>query len=387
MIQSNTEVYTFQDAVEAVLMSHDIGRDGINEARARQAVREAYRDIPSRHSWSYFNRQRLLQTVASYSTGTVVYDHTGGANERMLTLTSGTWPTWAAYGRVIISGVHYDVATRESSSIITLTDTSNPGDDVSSTTYTIYRNSYPLPANFSRLIAIWETSEVYPITMVDPASHHTGLQHFYSTPGVPRHATIRGSGKYLSGYEIMFGPPPSSALTYDLLFVAKPRALSIDTHSAGVVSITGTTAVTGTSSAFPANCVGAVIRLSDGPIKPSGMNGSLDGSDNPFVEQGIIKTRTSATALVLEEATSQTLSSVGYTISDPIDIEVGAMYTAFLRKAEAEFSRLAGRQESLVRVARAREALLEAMEADSRVENQAGRFVYNPYVRTTVNSE
>lgn len=72
----------------------------------------------------------------SYSTGTVVYDHTGGANERQLTLTGGTWPTWAkSPGRIFINEDWYSLDTRVSDSIVTLKSTDNPGADVASTTF------------------------------------------------------------------------------------------------------------------------------------------------------------------------------------------------------------------------------------------------------------
>src|SRR5688572_7756730 len=127
LIQTNTDLLTYSDLVQQILDAHGVDRSGLNERHARPAVRMAYRNLPQRHSWNYYYRQRQLQTVADYSTGTLEFDYSGGASERMLTLTTGTWPSWAAFGRVIIDSVHYDVATRESDSIITLAETSNPG--------------------------------------------------------------------------------------------------------------------------------------------------------------------------------------------------------------------------------------------------------------------
>jgi hypothetical protein len=129
------------------------------------------------------------------------------------------------------------------------------------------------------------------------------------------------------------------------------------------------------------------MRFSSGSVKPSSHLGSIDGNDNLYVEQAVIKTRTSATAIVLEEAISQSLSGVGYTISDPLDIEPMSMLTAFLKMAEAEFARLSSRQDADKKYAMSRQAILEAMEADGdRVTNQRGRMVYNPY-RGTVTTD
>ena len=386
VIQANTDLYTYSDMVQYVCDAHAVDRTGLNERHARSAVRYAYRDLPARHQWNYYYRQQLLQTVASYSTGTVTFDYTGGTAERQLTLTTGTWPSWAAYGRIVIDNVHYDVATRESGTAITLAETSNPGADITDdTTFEIYRNSYPLPANFGVMDGLWDVSSQFPINFIDQRTQHTALQAFYDNPGQPLHATIRATGKYLGGLEVILGPPPSDLLTYDMLYLAQPRALALDEYSAGSASITaGTASVTGTSTTFPVNCVGSIIRFSAGPTKPSGMLGSLDGTDNPFVHQGVVKTRTSATALVLEEVMPSAvgnLTTVGYTISDPIDVEPYRMLTALQRSAEAEFARLSGRQDASFKMGVARKALLEAMEADTTLDGARGRVIYNPLLR------
>lgn len=382
IINSGTDLWTYADLVQYVVDSHALERTGLNERHARAAVRKAYRDLANFNEWNYYYRQRLIRTVAEYSTGTVEFDYTGGANERMLTLTTGTWPSWAAYGRVIIDSTHYEVATRESDSIITLTETSNPGEDIAAgETYTLYRSAYPLPADFKAMCGLWEVSERYPMAFIDQRTQHDALLNFYESPSTPRHATIRATGRYQGGLEIVFGPPPSTAMTYDLLYQASPRAITIDEHFVGSVSITaGTAAVTGSSTAFPVNCAGSVIRFSSGLTKPSSFLGSLDGADNPFVYQGIIKTRTSATALVLEESMPSAvgdLTSVGYVISDPLDIDVSRMLSALQIMAEAEFSRLSARNDAGAKLALARVALREALEFDNPASNTRGAISPN----------
>lgn len=385
---SNTDLWTYSDGVSYLCDAAMIDRPGMNERHARAALRWAYRDLPARHPWSYYYRQRILQTVADYSTGTVVFDFSGGANERMLTLTTGTWPSWAGFGRVIIDSVHYEVEYRVSDSIITLSETSNPGADVASTTYTIYRNSYPLPANFGVVEKLWYVDGNHPITMIDPKNQHESLQIFYTTPGVPQHATIRATGKYVGGFEITYGPPPGDIYTYDLLFQSYPRPLAIDEYSTGTVAITsGAATVTGTSTVFPTTCAGSIIRFSSGPTKPSSYLGSLDGADNPFVYQAVIKSRDTATQLTLEEVmptTIATLSGVGFTISDPLDIEPQRMLTPLLRMAEGEFSRLRGEQAMMAKINYGRQALREAMEADELFVVGSAPNTSDPYRNSTV---
>src|SRR5688572_30035894 len=97
------------------LTSHAIdygmqARDAETERFARRAVLAAYADLPNHHRWSYYKEVGRLVTVDDYSTGTVEFDYTAGANERQLTLTDGTWPEWAALGAVVIDTTPYSVA-------------------------------------------------------------------------------------------------------------------------------------------------------------------------------------------------------------------------------------------------------------------------------------
>lgn len=384
LIQAGTDIHTYKDLVELVLDAHEIDRTGLNERRARAAVLKAYRDLPYRHPWSYYYRQRLLQTVASYATGTVVYDHTGGASERLVTLTSGTFPTWAAFGRLIIDSVHYEVDTRESGTTLTLREDSNPGADVSSSSYELYRSAYPLPSDFRRLCRLWDVEQQRLIAFVDQHEQHTALQVFYDTPSTPWQATIRATRDYYGQKSLIFGPPPDTVRTYDLLYEASPRPLAIDEYKAGTVSTTADDAtVTLSDGTFPVNCVGSIIRFSATSTDPSNALGAQDNTDNPFVMQGVIKTRTSATSAELEENASQSLSGVAYVISDPLDIASGPMLTALQHAAEAEFCQRAGRKDAMQKLAIARDSLLAAMEADADYANDNRRFIYDPFKHGT----
>lgn len=393
LIQANTaDIWTFQDAVEHLLDAHElISREAPHERRARWCILQAYRDLSFRHSWNYFYRQRLMQTVAKQTSSTIDYDHTGGANERQVTLAAGTWPSWAAFGRIIIGDVHYEIDERKSNTILTLREDSNPGADVAAgTSYTLYRSAYPLPANFRKLCAVWDVAQERRLDEVDPVQHHSSLMHFYDTPQEPWEVMVRSTGEHYGGMHLHFGPPPDTAKTYDLLYQVSPRPLNIDKYSTGTVSITsGSATVTGSGTTFPTDCAGSIIRFSSSATVPTSAIGGLDGTDNRFVMQSVIKSRDSATALTLEENATVTISAgSGYTISDPLDIEPGAMLTAFLRAAEAEFSVRAGRKDAPQKLALARQALLEAMEADSRYEPNGKRAAsYDPYKRTSVTND
>lgn len=387
VLQTNAVVYTYADVVEHLLDLHEVDRTAtLNQRNARRAILNAYRDLPQKHPWSYYFRQRLLQTAASYSTGTIDYDHTGGVNERQVTLTTGTWPTWAAFGRLIIDGVHYEVDTRVSSTIITLKEDSNPGADVAAlTTYQIYRGAYPLPVNFKRMGRIWDIDGGRTLPYVDQQDHHDGAVHFFDTPQTPWQYTLRNNGDYYGSMQLLFGPPPDALLSYDLLYEVTPRPLALDYYATGTIAISGTT-VTLTTGTWPSTCVGSILRVSSGASAPTNLIGSLS-ADNPFVSQHVIKSRTSDTVVVLEESGGTVSSGTGYSVSDPIDIEPGAMLNAFLRMCEAEFCRADNRKDAEARRELAHLAIIEAKEADSRVLPPNGTRVYDYFKHVEVTTD
>ncbi len=96
------------------------------------------------HSWS-FMRPRFSQILnAPYSTGVV------GVTTGTVTLTGGTWPTWAADGWLVVDGAGYTVASRSSSSVLVLDDTAVTG--LTGETYSLQRYQYTLPDDFGGFI-------------------------------------------------------------------------------------------------------------------------------------------------------------------------------------------------------------------------------------------
>jgi len=85
--------------------------------------------------------------------------------------------------------------------------------------------------------------------------------------------------------------------------------------------------------------------------------------------------------------TVASLSGVGYTISDPLDIDTTRMLSALQVASEAEFSRLAMRADASKRAGLARRALLEAMEADALHSNTHGSAISPSIRRATVTTD
>ena len=70
----------------------------------------AMQRIGTKHEWAYYKTYAKMVFSASYDTGTIEFDYTGGSSERLLTLTGGTFPDWVGgYGTIVLERVHYDI--------------------------------------------------------------------------------------------------------------------------------------------------------------------------------------------------------------------------------------------------------------------------------------
>lgn len=387
---AQTQVWTFNDLVEHVLDSHSVERTAkANLRNARRSVIEAYRHLTTCYDWSLYVTRYVLATVASQSSSTVTFDYTGGAYERVLTLAAGTWPEWAAFGKVIIADVHYDVEDRKSSTELTLTASSNPGADVAAgTSYTIYRSAYPLPVNFRNMQRLMDTAQQAAIPIVTDSQEQFSSQTVYRTPGTPLQAAIRGDNEYFGSLGIVFAPPPNAVRTFDILYNRSARDLNIELYSAGTVTTSGAT-VTGVGTTFPEDCAGSIIRFSDSATAPTSVVGSAGGAspvDNRYYAQRTITARASTTSLTIDSGLTTNVAGKAYSISDPLDVEYQSMFGALKAMAEAEFYKFADRKNWPAYQAIADKKLVLAIEADSRAPYSGPGYLFNPLKNTTISN-
>jgi hypothetical protein len=103
------------------------------------------RGMEAPHIWSFMTSQvTTLSLYAPYSTGTVTI--VAG----VVTLASGTFPSWAADGDVWVNAIRYSVNTRDSNTQVTLNDTSVAAS--AGTSYTLIQHYYTLPTDFGSLL-------------------------------------------------------------------------------------------------------------------------------------------------------------------------------------------------------------------------------------------
>ncbi len=361
-------IWTYQDAVEHVMDVFDVDDTDRNRRLCRRAVDEVYREMPQRARWTYFDRRWTLQTSAPYSTGTVSFDLEGGTYPRQLTLSGGTWPTWAKYGRIIQPDLIHDVQERISDTVLILDEATAPTADFTDQTYSINRFQYDLPEDCRRVMRVYSQEKHYmiPIATIDQIRDSNLVE---ATTSTPWKVAVHGSPDTYGRQSLAFNPVPSDAKSFDIWYEAHPRSLRYYRESLGTVTASSTT-VTGTGTAFESNMVGSIIRFSsNGNQEPTPFVGMRNdnGLLNPFVHEARIIRYVSATSIVIDAAPSSSLTDVKYVIGDPIEIRQGAMWTAFLRGAEHAFSRLVNDKRVNERGQEYYQALRLAMEDDQVV--------------------
>lgn len=329
-------MWTYRDAVQHVLDIGGASTDGTAKTLAKTAVQLVYRELSTISEWSYFRKTARLVIEAAYSTGTIEYDNSGGASERLITLTSGTWPTWTARGQIYISGIWYDVATRESSTTLTLGSTANPGADVASgTSYTLSRSRYTMPVDYRAGSRLVDLERSWTLDYVTPQTLNLAKVTRESSND-PRMYTIINDPDYVGALAVEVYPPPLSQRVFDYVYMRRQLPMSIEGYETGTVAITAASAsVVGTGTAWTSAMIGSVIRLGDTSDVPTGIQGLT-----PFIEERIVTAVGSATTLTLDTAVTNTYSAAKYVISSLVDMDEAVMLPAFITGCEAVYARM-----------------------------------------------
>ena len=120
---------------------------------------------------------------------------------------------WIEDGSVIIDTIPYEVDTRVSDTICTLSRSSNPGADVASTTYSAYRDTYPLPVDFVSIDRALNLQRVFEMQYVTPKDW-IATQRWLRTPSNVWYYTILGDQNYQGAMAMKFAGAPSLSLIH-----------------------------------------------------------------------------------------------------------------------------------------------------------------------------
>jgi len=373
---------TFQD-----LIDHGIDYLGSNPSSNAQrdcvrAALEAYRDLANAFNWTYLYTHGRVMTNAAYDGSlnlvlpTVKYQQSTGAYPLMVTLTGDMWPVWAGDGSYIRLGlvdssgnttlVTYRVAQRVSATVLTLTQSLNPGADMpAGTTFILYQDTLLLPSDYiSQDQALYERN----FGGMDYTHPREWLyeNRYIFAQGTPLYYTITGDPQYPGRLCLKVFPWPIETKTIDFVYKRRPRPLvhMLYSSSAMSASITaGTQIVTGVGTTFTPAMVGSVIRIaSGGTTAPS----SLIMGEGRVILESVITTYVSATSVTISDVADITYAACPFTISDSVDIEQGAMLNALLRGIEKHLGMNRTLKDKPSAIKQYDLALSEAKSADSR---------------------
>jgi len=302
---------TYFDLVESLIVSSFGGPQDAEQRDIRTAIHRAYDELTTLRDWSYYHVHGRVITDAPYSTGTVTSSGT------TVTLSGGTWPTWAATGGFLKVGEQIcRVASRTSGSVIVLDSAlSLKADITSASAYSIYRTIYPLPADFRNMDEPSDEYNWWSGLYVTP-DQAMKLERVSNSSGEPYHWTIIKDPDS-SGWAIKLMGYPTGRETIDFTYRRTARPIRYSGHEAALRQGTisrSSAAVTGSGTAFSAAMVGSILRVGDttnipGPIE----------SLTPWVSEGKITAVGSATGLTTEDS-GTIASTTKYLITDPIDL-------------------------------------------------------------------
>jgi len=195
-------------------------------ADIEDCIQDGLKRVYSAHDWSFLHPVADVTTTAPYATGTITIA------AGVVTLTGGTFPTWAASGVLKVNNHYYSVASRGSSTQITLDTTSITIATASS--YQLARPEIALDAAFD---AVANDSDLtyypspdywYPpvkwrhdstIRQLEGNNPEFGRPVFYSVRTVTFDPTV-GSRKVLALY-----PAPDQAYALRVPMILRPVLL------------------------------------------------------------------------------------------------------------------------------------------------------------------
>lgn len=361
------ELFTYYDAIEHLQRySANRGLNSHNIPTLRAACISAYQECAEAYQWLFSKQTCRINLIAAESTGTVAFDLTGGTYEYQLTLTDSTWNANAIDWSVAIDDVVYDIASRESSTVVTLDPNQAPTADIAAgETYEAFPRYYALPEDFQSL------SDPMPEATHTILGTHVSMEELLSRmrsspdSGEPAIWSIGPIPDAYGRFALYIYPPANTSQTVDFIYRAKPRELRFSGHekkcSAGTITVvSGSATVTGSSTTFEDLMEGCILRIGDSTtVAPTGLAGQ-----QPWVEQRSILLYTSGTVVTLDANVVTSRSGTKYTVTDPIDLDPGSV-PAFLRMAERQLLYDCGKYTAADET-RCRRALMNAKAAQNR---------------------
>ena len=356
---------TAQDIVAYLLAATGGGAQDGEHAAVRQAVIHGVREVMQCKNWLWHTRTgsfttQQIQTTGSIAAGSkviTVADATGFVPGRVVEVSAHYFPTPIRIASVSGNAVTVDVAASQTASGITVTP----------------QTYYDLPADLKDIDTL--------------ITNTVGTLHCYITPqewqrleintrgaGEPYYYTLMRSDSNPDVWQVRFVGVPVNDTVVHYTYRVRPKPIKYMGYERitrqGTVQMTGP-AVTGTGTAFPLDCAGAVIRFGS-----AGMEAEAQGATIPYLLERDITAVASATALTVDNAAPNLPANTKYAITDVIDASP-TMYTSILAACEMWYARIAGKPADAAMAVFNRDLRI-AMENDV-IAPRSGRPYDTPY--------
>lgn len=328
-----------------------------------RSLQSAYRELTNARRWVYLYQHGRVQVRGHYTTGSVAYS----TSTNQMVLTGGTWPSWVDHSsQIAIGTVTYQVAQRISDTVVTLDPVLTSIADIpSGTAFDLYQDTYDLPLDYVAQDQSFADVAWAGLEYVHVNAWLQVTRFYRSFSNTPRYWTIRGSPKTPGRMAISLFPYPDQDRTLDFIYHRRPRTINLYRYETGTVSVDSVgqpTTITGSGTAWDTSMIGSTIRLSSSTTQPPTSFAGV----NPYAVECNIVNVTGAGTIITDQSIPTSYTGVKYVISDPIDIEVGAMMEAFLRCCEKHVSIQRNKKDVPVAEKLSLDALIRAEEADSR---------------------
>jgi hypothetical protein len=302
---------TYFDLVESLIVSSYGGPQDAEQRDIRTAIHRAYDELTTIRDWAYYHVHGRVILQAPYDTGSVT------SSGVTVTLTGGTWPSWAATGAYLKVGEEIcRVATRTSNSVIALDSALSLKANVTASPYVLYRTVYPLPSDFRNLDEPSDEYNWWSGLYVTP-DQAMKLERVSNSSGEPYHWTVVKDPDS-TGWAIKVIGYPTGTQTLDFTYRRAARPIRWSGHEpdarAGTISATPDGFISGSATSFSSSMIGAILRIgttanSPGPIE----------SLTPYISEARITSRADSTTLLVSPALDA-IATTKYLITDPIDI-------------------------------------------------------------------
>jgi hypothetical protein len=201
----------------------------------KRYLNQGLQDVHVQQNWPWAERRAVLQTKASYSTGTIA---TSTASRTAVTGTGTAWTTDNGYGvgnvavgdKIVFDGAQdvYTVATVPGATSLTLEEKWVGATALSGATYFAYRDEYALASDFWRLIDHRSFTTTLPLPIL---ARQAWYQLFTrnSTPGQPRQSTIidlAPSSTTARQPRVVLHPPPDVVYNLPYRYITTYLAVS-----------------------------------------------------------------------------------------------------------------------------------------------------------------